>query len=89
MFIVQRMNILVQFTDLCVQCSASQVGVGGYWQFSCRIFYAQKLECVLKDWYRYRQCIAFLCKVEKGRILEKQAGKMILWQTMSEVYSKV
>ena len=66
MFIVQRLNILVQFTDLCVRVF-SQVGLGGYWQFSCRIFYAQKLiqiytkfhkqECVLKDGYSYRQYI--------------------------------
>ena len=43
MFIVQQMNILLQFIDVCVQRSASPVGIGGYWQFSCRIFYAQKL----------------------------------------------
>ena len=53
------------YTDVCVQRSASPVGIGGYWQFSCRIFYAQKLiqiytkfhkqENVLKEGYRYRQ----------------------------------
>ena len=34
MFIVQQMNILLQFTDVCVQRSASPVGIGGYWQFN-------------------------------------------------------